>query len=110
MLGILTGNLINYAAQFSDNKKFSLFYGIRLPFALVAIPAFMMVMGGIFTSESPNTLMQQGSKERGRKVLEKIRVTEDVEVEMKDIVDASEFASTVKHPFTSIFGKGTDIN
>lgn len=104
-LGILTACLVNYAAQFSDNKKFHLFDGFRLPFALVAIPASLMVMGGILISETPNSLMQRGSKEKARKVLEKTRGTEDVEVELKDIADASEFASRVKHPFRSIFWK-----
>lgn len=104
-LGILTACLVNYAAQFSDNKKFHLFDGFRLPFALVAIPASLMVLGGILISETPNSLMQRGSKEKARKVLEKTRGTEDVEVELKEIADASELASTVKHPFRSIFWK-----
>ena len=49
--------------------------------------------------------MQRGSKDKGKRVLEKIRGTENVEAECQGMVDASGIASTVKHPIISIFQK-----
>ncbi|KAL5547666.1 hypothetical protein UlMin_002897 [Ulmus minor] len=98
-LGIFTANMVNYGTQKLDTL------GWRLSLGLAAIPAFLMTVGGIFLPETPNSLIEQGSKERGRKVLERIRGTKDVDAEFQDIVDASEIANAIKNPFRNILDK-----
>ncbi|KAF8090137.1 hypothetical protein N665_0485s0012 [Sinapis alba] len=61
---------------------------------------------GIFTANmTPNSLVERGLTERGRRVLEKLRGTKNVEAELQDMVDASEFANSIKHPFRNILQK-----
>ncbi|KAK7291986.1 hypothetical protein RIF29_07583 [Crotalaria pallida] len=97
--GIFTANMVNYGTQ--KIKP----WGWRLSLGLAAIPAILMTVGGIFLPDTPNSLVERGSKEKGRKLLEKIRGTSDVEAEFQDMVDASEIAHSIKHPFRNIFEK-----
>lgn len=95
-LGIFTANMINYGTQHLEP------WGWRLSLGLAAVPALLMTVGGILLPETPNSLIERGLKEQGRKVLEKIRGTADVNVEYEDMLDASEFANSIKHPFRNI--------
>jgi hypothetical protein len=97
--GIFTANMINFGTH---NIKP---WGWRLSLGFAAVPALLMTVGGIFIPETPNSLIERGSKEKGRKVLEKIRGTKDVDAEFQDMVDASEFANSIKHPFRNILEK-----
>ncbi|XP_045827576.1 sugar transport protein 7-like isoform X2 [Trifolium pratense] len=97
--GIFTANMINFGTH---NIKP---WGWRLSLGLAAVPALLMTIGGIFIPETPNSLVERGSKEKGRKVLEKIRGTKNVDAEFQDMVDASEFANSIKHPFRNILEK-----
>ncbi|KAE9609771.1 putative major facilitator, sugar transporter, major facilitator superfamily [Lupinus albus] len=97
--GIFTANMINFGTQ--KIKP----WGWRLSLGLAAIPAILMTVGGIFLPDTPNSLVQRGLKEEGKKLLEKIRGTDDVDAEFQDMVEASEFASSIKHPFRNIFEK-----
>ncbi|XP_022134976.1 sugar carrier protein A isoform X2 [Momordica charantia] len=96
-LGIFTANMINYGTQKLDP------WGWRLSLGLAAFPALLMTVGGFLLPETPNSLMERGAKEKGRKILEKIRGTNDVDAEYEDILEASEFANSIKHPFRNIF-------
>ena len=59
-----------------------------------ALPALFMIIGGVkFLPETPNSLVERGSGEKGREVLKKIRGIEDVDAEFQDIKEASEFAN-----------------
>lgn len=95
-LGIFTANLINYGTQ---NIKP---WGWRLSLGLAAVPALLMTLGGLFLPETPNSLIERGRVEEGRRVLERIRGTADVDAEFTDMVEASELANTVEHPFRNI--------
>jgi hypothetical protein len=64
-----------------------------------------MTVGGIVLSETPNSLIERGMQDEGRKVLEKIRGTKNVDAEFEDMVDASELANSIKHPFRNILTK-----
>ncbi|KAJ6362073.1 hypothetical protein OIU78_002469 [Salix suchowensis] len=64
-----------------------------------------MTVGGIALSETPNSLIERGMRDKGRKVLEKIRGTKNVDAEFEDMVDASELANSIKHPFRNILVK-----
>ncbi|KAH6779311.1 sugar transporter protein 7 [Perilla frutescens var. hirtella] len=95
-LGIFTANMINYGTQKLRPS------GWRLSLGLAAVPAILMTVGGMLLPETPNSLIERGSEEKGRKVLEKIRGTSDVHAELQDIIDASELAKSIQHPFRNI--------
>ena len=95
-LGIFTANMVNYGTQKLEP------WGWRLSLGLAAIPAFLMTVGGFLLPETPNSLIESGSKERGKKVLVRIRGTDNVEAEFQDMEDASELANSIKHPFRNI--------
>ncbi|XP_054822389.1 sugar transport protein 7-like [Prosopis cineraria] len=94
--GIFTANMVNYGTQKITP------WGWRLSLGLAAVPALLMTVGGIFLPDTPNSLIERGSTEKGRKLLEKIRGTKDVEAEFQDMIEASEFAGSVKHPYRNI--------
>lgn len=94
--GIFTANMVNFGTQKITP------WGWRLSLGLAAVPAVLMTIGGIFLPETPNSLIERGSLEEGRKILEKIRGTKDVDAEFQDMVDASELAKSVKHPYRNI--------
>ncbi|XP_020413955.1 sugar carrier protein A [Prunus persica] len=96
MLGIFIANMVNYGTQKLEP------WGWRLSLGLAIVPAIVMTVGGIFFLETPNSLIERGSKEEGRKLLERIRGTENVNAKFQDMLDASEFASAIKHPFRNI--------
>lgn len=96
-LGIFTANMINYGTQ---NLKP---WGWRLSLGLATVPALLMTIGGVLLPETPNSLIERGMREQGRKVLEKIRGTKNVTAEFQDMIDASEHANTIRHPFRNIF-------
>lgn len=95
-LGIFIANMINYGTSKIHP------WGWRLSLGLAAAPAFIMTFGGLLLPETPNSLIEQGNKIEGRRVLEKIRGTENVDAEFEDMVDASELAQSIKHPFRNI--------
>ncbi|XP_022867067.1 sugar carrier protein A-like isoform X1 [Olea europaea var. sylvestris] len=98
-LGIFTANMINYGTEKLRP------WGWRLSLGLAAVPAILMAIGGIFLPETPNSLIERGLKEKGQNVLEKIRGTSDVHAELQDIIDASDLANSIKHPFRNILEK-----
>lgn len=98
-LGIFTANMINFGTQKLEP------WGWRLSLGLAAFPAMLMTLGGMFLPETPNSLIERGCFEKGRVILEKIRGTEDVSAEYDDMVDASELAKSIKHPFRNILQK-----
>ncbi|KAJ4843444.1 Sugar transport protein 14 [Turnera subulata] len=95
-LGILIANLINYGTEKIHP------WGWRLSLGLATVPATLMFIGGLFLPETPNSLVEQGRLEEGRKVLEKVRGTTKVDAEFADLVDASNAAQAVKHPFKNL--------
>ena len=46
----------------------------------------MPLAGGILLPETPNSLIERGHLEEARRVLKKIRGTENIDVEYEDIV------------------------
>ena len=96
--GIFIANMINFGTQ-------KLNWGWRLSLGLAAVPALLMTVGGILLPETPNSLIEQGKKEKGREILEKLRGTKDVDAEFEDMVDASELSNLIKNPFRNILEK-----
>ncbi|KAF2285248.1 hypothetical protein GH714_039104 [Hevea brasiliensis] len=95
-LGILAANFINYGTEKIHP------WGWRLSLGLATVPATIMFAGGIFLPETPNSLIEQGRLEEGRRILEKVRGTTQVDAEFDDLVDASNAARAIKHPFKNL--------
>ena len=96
--GIFIANMINFGTQ-------KLNWGWRLSLGLAAVPALLMTVGGILLPETPNSLIEQGKKEKGREILEKLRGTQNVDAEFEDMVEASELSNLIKNPFQNILEK-----
>ncbi|KAL1322040.1 hypothetical protein HN51_066956 [Arachis hypogaea] len=94
--GILVANLINYFTNEIHP------HGWRISLGLAVIPALLMLVGGIFCAETPNSLVEQGRFDEARKVLEKVRGTKNVDVEYQDLVEASEEAQAATSPFRTL--------
>ncbi|CAN6459770.1 unnamed protein product [Victoria cruziana] len=98
-LGIFTANMVNYGTEKLRP------WGWRLSLGLAAVPALFMTVGGLLLPETPNSLIERGHEEEGRRVLERIRGTRNVGAEFQDMVDASELANAIEHPFRNILEK-----
>ncbi|EFJ15087.1 hypothetical protein SELMODRAFT_119504 [Selaginella moellendorffii] len=98
-IGILVANVINFFTQKLHP------WGWRLSLGLAGAPALVMTVGALFLPETPNSLVERGLIDQGRNILEKIRGTKDVDAEMEDLIEASETANAVKHPFRNILKK-----
>jgi MFS family permease len=94
-IGILLANLINYSTSKHKN-------GWRVSLGLGAVPAILLCIGSLFLEETPNSLIERGDHERAKTMLKKIRGTESIDEEYQDLVDASEEASKVEHPWKNI--------
>ncbi|KAL0317613.1 UNVERIFIED_CONTAM: Hexose carrier protein HEX6 [Sesamum angustifolium] len=95
--GGLLSSLVNYGTV-----KISGGWGWRLSLAMVAAPAFVLTVWAPFLPETPNSLVQQGNEEKAKRMLQKIRGTNDVEAEFDDLITASNASKTIKHPFKKI--------
>ena len=61
-IGIIIAQLVNYGTE--TNYQ----YGWRISLALAAVPAFMILAGGIFLPETPSSLIARNYQDEGRKV------------------------------------------
>ncbi|KAJ4954956.1 hypothetical protein NE237_011739 [Protea cynaroides] len=96
-IGILFANLINYGTA-----KIKGGWGWRLSLGLAGIPAILLTIGALLVVETPNSLIERGHLEEGKKVLRKIRGTNNIEPEFLELVEASRVAKLVKHPFRNL--------
>ncbi|XP_027342662.1 sugar transport protein 14-like isoform X2 [Abrus precatorius] len=94
--GILIANIVNY---FTDKVHP---HGWRISLGLAAVPAILMLIGGLLCAETPNSLVEQGKLDEARKVLERVRGTKNVDAEFEDLKEASEEAQAVKSPFKTL--------
>lgn len=81
-IGILVAQLINYGIRDWDE-------GWRLSLGLAAVPALILLVGSIVLPESPNSLCERNQETRAKEILQKLRGTEEVDGEMRDIVEAT---------------------
>lgn len=95
-LGILVANFVNYGIEKIHP------WGWRLSLGLAAVPAVFMFVGGLLLPETPNSLVEQGRLDEARKILEKVRGTPKVDAEFQDLIDASNAAKAIKHPFRNL--------
>lgn len=96
-IGILVANFVNYGtAQIKGG------WGWKVSLGLAAVPAILMTLGSLFLPDTPNSILERGHSEEARRMLQKIRGTEDVHEEFQDLLDASEAARQVQHPWKNI--------
>ncbi|GMY17917.1 sugar transport protein 10-like [Fagus crenata] len=96
-IGILVANLVNYGTSKMDGGN-----GWRVSLGLASVPAIIMTLGSIFLPDTPNSILERGHAEKARTMLQKIRGTDDVNEEFQDLVDATEAAKRVEHPWRNI--------
>ncbi|XP_065867739.1 sugar transport protein 10-like [Euphorbia lathyris] len=96
-IGILAANLINYGTS-----KIKEGYGWRLSLGLAAVPAIMMTVGSLCLPDTPNSILERGKPEKAKEMLKKIRGTNNVDEEFQDLVEASEAAKLIEHPWRNI--------
>ena len=84
-IGILGSQLLTYWMNMLSAES-----GWRYALALSNVPAFIVLLGGLFLPDTPNSLIARGKPEEGRRVLERIRGTSDVAMEFMDIQEAVE--------------------
>ena len=94
--GILCANLINYGTGRLSP------WGWRVSLGLAAVPAMIMTVGSALLPDTPNSMIERGEREKGKQMLQKIRGIQDVSMEYDDIVQASETAKLVEHPWRNI--------
>ncbi|KAE8647956.1 hypothetical protein Csa_000629 [Cucumis sativus] len=96
-IGILVASLVNVGTSKIEGG-----WGWRVSLALASVPAVMMTIGAIFLPDTPNSILERGFTEKAKTMLQKVRGTDNVEEEFKDLLDASEAAKKVDHPWTNI--------
>ncbi|KAL3524135.1 hypothetical protein ACH5RR_016969 [Cinchona calisaya] len=96
--GVALANLINYAAT-----KIKGGWGWRISLAMAAAPASILTLGAIFLPDTPNSLIQHSKNhEKAKRVLQQVRGVDNVQVELDDLVQASNISRSIKHPFQDI--------
>lgn len=96
-IGIFVANLVNYATAHMKHN------GWRVSLGLAFVPAVIMTIGSLFLPDTPNSLIERGKKEEARKMLVKVRGTENVDNEFNDLVEASDAAKQSKQPWKDLF-------
>ncbi|CAD6241862.1 unnamed protein product [Miscanthus lutarioriparius] len=96
-LGILIANLINYGTA-----KIAGGWGWRLSLGLAAVPAAIITVGSLFLPDTPNSLLERGRPEEAKRMLQRVRGTDDVADEYDDLVAAGEASRAVTHPWRDI--------
>ncbi|PHU22774.1 Sugar transport protein 13 [Capsicum chinense] len=97
-IGVLIANLVNYGTQ-----KVKGGWGWRVSLAMAAVPASMLTLGALFLPDTPNSLIQRtNDHEKAKRMLQRVRGTDDVQAELDDLILASEIAKPIKHPFKNI--------
>ncbi|CAJ1948456.1 unnamed protein product [Sphenostylis stenocarpa] len=94
-IGILIANLINYGTS-------KLEYGWRVSLGIGAVPVIMLCAGSLFLGDPPNSLLERGKEEEAKKMLQRIRGTENVEEEFQELIIATKAAKDVDHPWKNI--------
>lgn len=79
-------------------------WGWRLSLGLAAIPGTILLLGGVFLPDSPNSLVERGDFVEGKRVLQRIRGTDKVEEEFLTILAAQEVKCSISKPCSNQSG------
>ncbi|XP_008223840.1 PREDICTED: sugar transport protein 10-like [Prunus mume] len=96
-IGILVAGLVNFGTA-----KIKGGYGWRVSLALAAVPSLILTVAAIFLPDTPNSILERGHPEKAKKMLKKIRGTDDVDEEFQDLLDATEVAKRVENQWSNI--------
>ncbi|XP_022725055.1 sugar transport protein MST6-like [Durio zibethinus] len=96
-IGILIANVVNYHTNKSKGG-----WGWRVSLSLAAIPALFMIIGYVFLTDTPKSILERGNTETAKDMLQRIRGTKNVEREFQDILNASEAAKKWQNPWKNI--------
>ncbi|CAA2935357.1 hexose carrier HEX6-like [Olea europaea subsp. europaea] len=97
-IGFIIATIINYCAV-----KIKGGWGWRISLAMAAAPAAILTIGAFFLPETPNSLIQQlNDHEKAKRMLQRIRGVDDVQVELDDLIHASYASKCVKHPLKNL--------
>ncbi|KAL2555975.1 Sugar transport protein 3 [Forsythia ovata] len=97
-IGVLSANLLNYGTE-----KIKGGWGWRISLAMAAAPALVLTVGALFLPETPNSLIHHDNgHEKAKRILQRVRGTDDVQAELDDLIEASNKAKAIKHPFKNI--------
>ncbi|TKW31081.1 hypothetical protein SEVIR_2G081500v4 [Setaria viridis] len=88
-VGILAANVVNY---FTSNVHP---LGWRYALGGAAAPAAVLFLGSLVITETPTSLVERGRPDAGRRTLEKIRGTADVDAEFDEIRSACDVAAAL---------------
>lgn len=92
-LGTFIATVVNYRTKRLD------YSGWKISLGLTGVLALFVTMGAILLPETPKGLIEQGKREKGRRILAKIRGTDDVNTEFEDMIHADDLANSIEHPF-----------
>ncbi|XP_022863739.1 hexose carrier protein HEX6-like [Olea europaea var. sylvestris] len=96
--GFMLATLINYCAVKIKGGS-----GWRISLSMAVAPAAILTIGAFFLPETPNSLIQHGNDhEKAKRMLQRIRGVDDVQVELDDLIKASYASKSVKHPFKNL--------
>ncbi|PIA30734.1 hypothetical protein AQUCO_05400083v1 [Aquilegia coerulea] len=98
-IGILIANLVNWGCSHVHP------FGWRLALGVGGFPAVILFLGSFIIPETPTSLIEREKVEKGQKTLQKIRRTEDVDVEFQQIVNACEVAGQVEGSWSEVFSR-----
>ncbi|CAO2035281.1 unnamed protein product [Urochloa humidicola] len=101
VIGILSATVTNY---FTNRIPI---WGWRVSLGLAAVPGTIIVMGALFISDTPSSLVLRGHPDRARAALQRNRgMVADIDAEFRDIVHAvNEAQRNDKGAFRRLFGK-----
>ncbi|XP_059461022.1 hexose carrier protein HEX6-like [Corylus avellana] len=100
-IGVLSANLINFGTE-----KIKGGWGWRISLAMAALPASLLTIGALFLPETPNSLIQNSKDhEKAKLMLQRVRGTDDVQMELDDLIRASAISKSINHPFKKIMQK-----
>ncbi|GKV42037.1 hypothetical protein SLEP1_g49493 [Rubroshorea leprosula] len=61
--------------------------------------------GAILLLKTPKGLIEQGKREKGRRILAKIRGIDDVNIKFEDMIHASDLANSIEHSFRKMLDR-----
>ncbi|XVF08501.1 hypothetical protein REPUB_Repub07fG0008600 [Reevesia pubescens] len=97
-IGILVANIINFGTQKIEGG-----WGWRISLSMAAVPASILTLGAIILPDTPNSLIHnRNNHEKAKHVLQRLRGTSDVQVELDDLVKATSISKTINSPFKKI--------
>ncbi|KAL2248569.1 UNVERIFIED_CONTAM: Hexose carrier protein HEX6 [Sesamum indicum] len=78
-------------------------WGWRISLAMAGAPAAILAVGALFLPETPNSLIQRSNEqEKAKRALQRVRGTNDVQVELDDLIEASHASKAIQYPYKNL--------